>query len=160
MLMFLYLDIQLNTNPYVPNGYVRCSLFEFTKTYQCILSDNLMFMFLYLNLLKHISDIQCILSDMFMFLYLNLLKHISDIQCILSDMFMFLYLNLLTTTNVPKWYIWGRRGRDRMVVGFTTTYAIGAHHHWCCGFDIMWWSLSVTCGRSVVFSRSSGFLHQ
>ena len=23
----------------------------------------------------------------------------------------------------------GRRGRDRMVVGFTTTYAISAHHH-------------------------------
>ena len=27
-----------------------------------------------------------------------------------------------------------RRGRDRMVV-FTTTYVIGAYHHWCCGFD-------------------------
>jgi len=26
-------------------------------------------------------------------------------------------------------------GRDRMVVGFTTTYAISAYHHWCCGFD-------------------------
>jgi hypothetical protein len=26
--------------------------------------------------------------------------------------------------------------------------------------NIMWWSLSVTCGRSVVFSGSSGFLHQ
>jgi hypothetical protein len=23
----------------------------------------------------------------------------------------------------------GRRGHDRMVVGFTTTYAISAHHH-------------------------------
>ena len=23
----------------------------------------------------------------------------------------------------------GRRGRDRMVVGFTTTYAISAYHH-------------------------------
>jgi len=22
--------------------------------------------------------------------------------------------------------------RDRMVVGFTTTYAISAYHHWCC----------------------------
>jgi hypothetical protein len=29
---------------------------------------------------------------------------------------------------------WGRRGRDRMVVGFTTTYAISAYHHWCCEF--------------------------
>ena len=24
---------------------------------------------------------------------------------------------------------WGHRGRDRMVVGFTTTYAISAYHH-------------------------------
>jgi hypothetical protein len=27
-------------------------------------------------------------------------------------------------------------GRDRMVVGFTTTYAISAYHHWCCGFNL------------------------
>jgi hypothetical protein len=25
--------------------------------------------------------------------------------------------------------IWGRRGRDRMVLGFTTTYAISAYHY-------------------------------
>jgi len=24
---------------------------------------------------------------------------------------------------------WGSRGHDRMVVGFTTTYAISAYHH-------------------------------
>ena len=29
----------------------------------------------------------------------------------------------LPTTN------WGRHGRDRMVVGFATTYAISAYHH-------------------------------
>jgi hypothetical protein len=29
----------------------------------------------------------------------------------------------------------GRRGRDRMVVGFTTTYAISAYHHYCCEFE-------------------------
>ena len=29
----------------------------------------------------------------------------------------------------------GRRGRDCMVVGFTTTYAISAYHHWCCEFE-------------------------
>ena len=31
----------------------------------------------------------------------------------------------------------GRRGRDRdwMIVGFTTTYAISAYHHWCCEFE-------------------------
>ena len=28
----------------------------------------------------------------------------------------------------------GRHGRDRIVVGLTTTYAIGAYHHWCCEF--------------------------
>ena len=31
-------------------------------------------------------------------------------------------------------YPGGSRGCDRMVVGFTTTYAIGAYRHWC-GFD-------------------------
>ena len=30
---------------------------------------------------------------------------------------------------------WSRLGRDRMVVGFTTTYAISAYHHWCCEFE-------------------------
>ena len=29
----------------------------------------------------------------------------------------------------------GRRGRDRMVVGFTTTYAISVYHHWWCVFE-------------------------
>ena len=28
-----------------------------------------------------------------------------------------------------------RRGRDRMVVGFITTYAISAYHHRCCEFE-------------------------
>ena len=29
-----------------------------------------------------------------------------------------------------------RRGRDRMAVGFTTTfYAVSAYHHWCCEFE-------------------------
>jgi hypothetical protein len=29
----------------------------------------------------------------------------------------------------------GRLDRDRMVVGFATTYAISAYHHWCCEFE-------------------------
>jgi len=29
----------------------------------------------------------------------------------------------------------GRHGRARMVVGFTTTYAISTFHHWCCEFE-------------------------
>jgi len=28
-----------------------------------------------------------------------------------------------------------RRGQDRMVFGFITTYAICAHHHQCCEFE-------------------------
>jgi len=29
----------------------------------------------------------------------------------------------------------GHRGRDRLVVGFTTTYAISVYRHWCCEFE-------------------------
>ena len=29
----------------------------------------------------------------------------------------------------------GRRSRFRVVVGFTTTYALSAYHHWCCEFE-------------------------
>jgi hypothetical protein len=55
-----------------------------------------------------------------------------------------------------------RRGRDHMVVGFTTTYAICAHHHWCCEFESR-------SGRGVQhyvikfvsnFPQVRGFLHQ
>jgi hypothetical protein len=44
----------------------------------------------------------------------------------------------------------GRRGRDRMVVGFAITYAISAYHHRSCEFEPRSW-------RGVV---DSGFLHQ
>jgi hypothetical protein len=42
-------------------------------------------------------------------------------------------------------FIWGRRGRDRMGVGFTTTYEIGTYHHYRCEFEsrsyqFYWWS--------------------
>jgi len=56
-----------------------------------------------------------------------------------------------------------------MVVGFTTTYVINAYPEVvrsnlcearCTRYNIMWWHLSVTCSRSVVFSGYSGFLHQ
>jgi hypothetical protein len=33
----------------------------------------------------------------------------------------------------------GLRGRDRLVVGFTTTYAISAYHHWCCELESRSW---------------------
>ena len=28
----------------------------------------------------------------------------------------------------------GRRGRHRIIIGFTTTYAISAYRRWCCEF--------------------------
>jgi hypothetical protein len=34
-------------------------------------------------------------------------------------------------------YVTGRRGHDRMVVGFTTTYAISAYLHWCRGTRVL-----------------------
>ena len=33
----------------------------------------------------------------------------------------------------------GLRGRDRMVIGFTTTCAISAYHHQSCGFEPRTW---------------------
>jgi len=55
----------------------------------------------------------------------------------------------------------GRRGRERMIGGFTTICVISAYHHSSCEFEYRSWqhvlettlcdkSLSVTCGRSVV----------
>jgi hypothetical protein len=61
----------------------------------------------------------------------------------------------------------GRRGHDRMVVGFTTIYAISSYRQQRCEFEPRSWQgvldttlLSVTCGRTMVFSWYSGFLHQ
>jgi hypothetical protein len=65
----------------------------------------------------------------------------------------------------------GRRRRDRMVVGFTTTCAksvpittkvVGSNlaQPRCTLYNIMWEGLSMTCDRSVVFSGYSGFLQQ
>jgi hypothetical protein len=31
--------------------------------------------------------------------------------------------------------LWARRGRDRMVVGLTTTYGSSAYHHASCEFE-------------------------
>ena len=35
----------------------------------------------------------------------------------------------------------GRRGRDRMEVGFTTTCAISAYHHYSCEFEPRSWDV-------------------
>ena len=59
------------------------------------------------------------------------------------------------------------RGHDRMVVGFTTTYAISAYHHWCelesrSGRGVQRYVIKfvIDFDRSAVFSGFSGFLHQ
>ena len=49
----------------------------------------------------------------------------------------------------------GHRGRDRMVVGFTTTYVISVYHHLCCEFEYR-------PGRGIqhyVIKFVSGFFH-
>jgi hypothetical protein len=38
-------------------------------------------------------------------------------------------LNTLLWSNLSSDVTAGRRGRDRMVIGFTTTYVISAYHH-------------------------------
>jgi len=42
---------------------------------------------------------------------------------------------LIVMTQIAVTYPWSRRGRNCMVVGFTTTYAISAYHHQCCEFE-------------------------
>jgi len=69
--------------------------------------------------------------------YLDFQRHISlvlfvfhskgydfPVQCMTQVM----YETGLNTVKVNT-SIWGRRGRDRKVVGFTTTYPISAYHH-------------------------------
>jgi precorrin-6B methylase 2 len=34
-----------------------------------------------------------------------------------------------------NWRQWGPRCRDRLVIGFITTYAISFYHHWCTEFE-------------------------
>jgi hypothetical protein len=43
--------------------------------------------------------------------------------------------SLYTRLNNFPVAVGGRRGRDLMVVGFTTTYAISAYHHERCQFE-------------------------
>ena len=56
-------------------------------------------------------------------------------------------VDILYCTHVLAWnglftHRRGCRGRDRMVVGFTTTCVISAYHHWCCEFEpSLWWGV-------------------
>jgi hypothetical protein len=44
-------------------------------------------------------------------------------------------LSALHTISKSDLNLWDRRGRGRIVVGFTTTYAISAYHRLCCEFE-------------------------
>jgi hypothetical protein len=52
--------------------------------------------------------------------------------------------HLTICTNDNKLWVRGRRGRDRMVVGFTTTYAISAYHHLWVQILLRWCILNTT----------------
>ena len=52
----------------------------------------------------------------------------------IKNIFGMLWCVLNTLWLIDAWYYRGRRVRDRMVIGLTTTNAIGAYH-WCCGLD-------------------------
>jgi len=47
--------------------------------------------------------------------------------------------NIKTKSNYNYLYFRGHHGRDRMVVGFTTTCAISAYHHSSCEFEPRSW---------------------
>ena len=71
-------------------------------------------------------------------LIFTLIKSVMSIRSVhlgtMSHKKHFLLINI--NNNIYKVNISGnRRGRDRMVVGFITTYAISAYHHWCCEFE-------------------------
>ena len=91
-----------------------------------------------------------------------------------TNFFVSVYHFLLNhLTNIECWNnhwirIRGRRGRNRKLVGFTTTYAIRAYHHWCCGFEsrsgwgVQHYEIKFISGLRQVggFLRSCCFLHQ
>jgi len=52
---------------------------------------------------------------------------------------------------------WGRRGRDRMVVGFTTTYAISAYHYWVL---MLWVRISIRARYTTLCDKFVSDLRQ
>ena len=48
--------------------------------------------------------------------------------------------------------------RDRIIVGFTITYAISAYHHWSCEFESRWWrgALDTTLCNKVCQGLATG----
>ena len=87
----------------------------------------------------------------------------------IEQIFIINYCNVrFTFVHITAAYLKGRRGRDRMVVGFTTTYAISAYHYWCCEFEarsgrgVQHYVIKFVSDLRQVggFLQSSGFLHQ
>ena len=74
------------------------------------------------------------------------------------------YGKCTSTYTISAYCHWGRRGRDRMAVGFTTTCAksvtITTYSSNPVHGQVYSIQHYVTCGRSVVFSRYYGFLLQ
>ena len=67
-----------------------------------------------------------------------------------------LEVEFLKALNSDYKYNRGRRGRDRMVVGFTTTYAISAYHHLCLWVRILFRTRCRTLCDKVCQSLATG----
>jgi hypothetical protein len=74
----------------------------------------------------------CLLIHLFFYSYEAefIQKLINDKYNYRNDCCLDLYTSTSLSTKVMLYYCFrGRRGRDRMVTGFTTSYAIGVYHH-------------------------------
>jgi hypothetical protein len=74
----------------------------------------------------------CPTTNKFMLLRVRVEWLQSNLWTLLKNIFYIKTFQFLLIAYI--FHTW-RRGRDRMVVGFTTTYAISAYHHWCCEFE-------------------------
>ena len=82
---------------------------------------------------------------------------------------MFIYIRNLSLKFIFFFDTGGRRGRDRMIVDLqlhmppmpitTNVVSLNPAQARCTTSNIMWWSLSGTCDRSVVFSGYSNDRH-
>ena len=61
---------------------------------------------------------------------LSIRPNISNNNLSIINIYVFSFI-----MHVISYWCRGRHGHGCMVVGFTTTYAFDAYHHWCCGFD-------------------------
>jgi hypothetical protein len=59
--------------------------------------------------------------------FYNSLNYLSNLA-----IYIILLLHIFKITLLISSIKMSRRGRDRMIVRCTTTYAINAYHHWCC----------------------------